>query len=491
MAGTRVLLKASVKTPTDNKTRAEAVLPGAPSQDFILTTPCRIVQVGKRVSMTAADLPGQTGGTFAWSSASANIRLVNATGPTLAVEGVALGAARDSETITVTRTGTDGATSTKTVLLTVAKVEFAEAAAQKNGYDNMDTPLALADHRISVKSGSDTTLKVTITGGAIGTDFDFVCDRAAATCAVDAAPASAQFDLTLRGKNVQKAATVLRAKVKCPGAAEFASINVHVYTEKVVTVVVAKVADSRSAGTALTYAAADFASHQVTANDKLKQAVVKYVIRNFETNAVVDIAYDTDSNGSLSFDINASGGAEFDAIKRRVPTVAGEYGVIIVKSLRSFYYLKNAAAIGDTTITVTGTNIFKSNLTLGTGAGSEVVTVTHNVANVGHLASPLTKAHAIGASVEFPAAGWSTTPIIIQEGTAALDVAKWTVLHEVGHKALELMDIVDQTDFMHFQQSWTDYRLRYCPRLSKYKAPETENQWEKIPRPRPAAAIPG
>jgi hypothetical protein len=480
----KVLLKGSVKSPIEQKKLAQAVLPGPPSEDFIVTAPCRILQVGGRVAITASDLPGHSGGTYAWSSTSAKIRLVNATGPALAVQAVALGSRRDSETITVTRTGTDGNTKTKTVLLTVAKLVFSEAATQKYGYDNMDTPLAPNDHRVCVMSAGETFVKVTISGGALGTDFDFACDHPA-FCTADAAPGAAVFDLRLHGANVVKEATALRAKVRCPGAAEFASIHVHVYIEKLVDVMVAKVADSTSAGTTLNFPTGDYASHQVLANGKLKQAVVTYAISNYLTNAVVDVRFDLDGNGCFSFDINGGGGPEFTAIKNKFPPVDGQYAVVIVKELKSFYYLKNAARIGDTTITVRGTNVFSGPLTVGLDALSEPVVVTHNVGNVGHLTTPLTKAHPIGTSVEFAAGGWSTTPIIIQEGHSSLSVAKWTVLHEVGHKALELMDIVDPTDFMHYMQSWTDYRLRYCPRTSKYEAPATENQWEKIPRARP------
>jgi hypothetical protein len=485
MAGPEVLLKGSVKSPIEQKKLAQATLPGKPSQDFIVTAPCRILQVGKRVGITASDLPGQSGGTYAWSSPSAKIRLVNATGPTLAVEGLALGSGRDSETITVTRTGTDGSTSTKTVLLTVAKLEFSEATTQNYGFDNMDTPLVPSDHHVCVKSAGETFVKVTISGGAIGTDFNFACDHAA-TCTADPGPGNAVFDLRLIGKSVAQAATKLRAKVRCPDAAEFASINVNVYAEKVVKVMVAKVADSTSAGTGLNYPTADYAGHQALANGKLKQAVVKYNIRNYLTNAVVDVHYDLDANGFFSFDINSNGGPELVALQNKFPPVAGEYAVVIVRKLKSFYYLKNAANIGDTTITVRGGDIFLNTVTIGVGAQSEQVTLTSRVANVGHFATPLTKNHAVGTGVEFPAGGWATTPILIQEGHSSLDVAKWTVLHEVGHKALKLMDIVDQTDFMHFMQSWTDYRLRYSPRLSKYTDPITENQWEKIPRALPS-----
>jgi hypothetical protein len=86
--------------------------------------------------------------------------------------------------------------------------------------------------------------------------------------------------------------------------------------------------------------------------------------------------------------------------------------------------------------------------------------------------------------LEFPAGGWGADPILIIEGATALSVVKWTILHEVGHRnpgGLNLLDVDDATDFMHWMQSWTDYRLRYCPRTKKHE-PGTENQWETIPR---------
>ena len=126
--------------------------------------------------------------------------------------------------------------------------------------------------------------------------------------------------------------------------------------------------------------------------------------------------------------------------------------------------------------------MFISDMPLGTGATQEVVDVISNAGPIAQLAAPLTFDHAAGKTLELPAAGWGNDPILIAERGAALDVAKWTILHEVGHTALDLMDIVDSTDFMHFDQSNTDYRLRYCPRQSQYSS-GTENQWKKIPRP--------
>lgn len=425
-----------------------------------------------------------------WTTTSTKIRLLNASNPLVTVEALANpSSARDAEVITVTRTGADGATSTKTVNVTVAKVTFSAAPTQSNGYDDFDTPGDPADDHVCVKSAASSLVKVKIEGGVVGTDFDFACEPSG-ICTPDAPDGTPTFDLRLNAQRRQKAQTALLAKVKCPSAAVFARLAVHVYTERVVRVLVAKVFDSTSPTSALANPGVDYAAHQTPANDKLKEAVVRYEIANFGTGAATDVAFDTDRNGAVSYDINAGGGADVTAITNAVPGGADQYRVIIVRRLKSFYYLSREAHVGDTTITVRGSNVFTANnMPLGTGAAQELISVVSNAGNVATLAAPLTKAHAVGEPLEFPAAGWSgslTKPIFIQEGSAAVDVAKWTVLHEVGHAALELADIVDPTDFMHFQQSWTDYRLRYCPRTLKYPkagGPTVENQWETIPRP--------
>ena len=436
--------------------------------------------------MSATDLPGESGGTYTWSTTSTKIRLVNTSGAILAVEALTTpSAARDSEIITVVRTAADGSTKTKNVLLTVAKVTFEPATTQLYGYDNFDTPLNLDDDHVSIKSAGETFIAVKIDGGALGSDFDFACDSAL-TCTVDPAAGSAAFDLHLRAKTWQKKSTVLSAKIKCPTAAVFAKITVHVYTEKVVRVVVAKVADNRSAGTALNFATADYAAHQTVANDKLKEAVVKYEITNSDAaNAVKNIAFDIDSSGALTFDINGGGGPGFELIKRAVTATTGQFRVVIVRKMRSFYYVDRAVRVGSTSISLRGTDVFKSMMRLGNGATQEIVEVTHNTGNIAHLAAPLAFNHPVGETMEFPAAAWSSDPIIIAEGNATLDVTKWTILHEVGHSALELQDIDDATDFMHHDQGNTDYRLRFCERNSHYTAGDKENQWEKIPRPLP------
>lgn len=485
MTKNTVLLGRSKKTSVENKARKVVSLPGRASRDFILNARCRILGINGRVSMSAADLPGDPGGTYAWTTTSAKIRLINTTSNTLVIEATGNpSAARDAESITVTRTATNGTTTVKSISVTVVKVVFGPAAAQLYGYDDFDTPRNLSDDHLSVKSNSDTFVSVTIEGGALGTDFNFETDDAG-VCTADPGPGAATFDLRIRAKSWQKKSTVLRAKVKCPSNEVFAEISVHVYTEKVVKVLVAKVADSNSAATTLNFPTADYAAHQTVANAKLKEAVVKYEISNFDPgNSVTNIPFDVDSDGAFSFDINAGGGMEFDLINRAVVvTDPDQVRVVIVRNMKSFYYVDRAVRRGATSISLRGRNVFKAIMKLGSGATMETVEVTGNSGNIAHLAAPLTFDHAVGEAMEFPAAGWSTDPILIAEGTAALSVTKWTVLHEVGHTALDLQDIIDVNSFMHFDQSNADNRLRYCPRDSQYTPGVKENQWDKIPRP--------
>lgn len=487
MGKQQVLLGSSTQTPVENKTRHVVVLPGQPSKDFIFTAKCRIMNVGGRITMSAIDIPGDSGGLYTWSTASDKIRLLNTTGNTLTIEALASpGSARDSETITVTRTGRDGGEKSKTVSLTVARVSFRSSSTQRYGYDDFDTSLIQTDDHVSVKSGGDTYVAVKIEGGAKGDDFDFVSDPAT-VCAIEPAPEAAEFNLHIQAKIWQKKAAVLRAKVKCPAATVFAEINVHVYTEKIVKVLVAKVANNAFAATALKYPTADYAAHEQLANDKLREGVVKFELKNFDSsNAITNVDFGKNVDGALIFDINASGGLEFDLIDRALTSSdSDQYRIAIVKNMKSYYYLDRPARKGDVSISVRGANIFKAKMVLGKGASMEIVEVVGNVGNVGNLARPLAFDHAIGEALEFEAAAWSSDPIIICEGNASLDETKWTILHEVGHSALELQDIVDPTNFMHFQQGNTDFRLRYCPRDSQYNSSVKENQWEKIPRPLP------
>jgi hypothetical protein len=454
--------------------------------DFVLDAPCRIVRCqGGQVSISAQELPGCSGGSFAWTSTSTKLRLLNATGSTLSVEALAdPSSARDAEVITCTRTGVGCTPVAKTVALTVARVRFSAAAAQRYGYDDFDTPANFDDDHLCVKKSDHTFVHVQIDGGALGTDFDFVCDPA--DTATPVAPGGqAAFDLRLNAGAHDKQDGTLHARVKCTSAESFAHLALHVYKERFVEVVVAKMHDSTSAGTALNYGNADYAAHTATINGKLKEAVVRFDITNYAAgNAQTDVRYDLDNNGVLSYDIASGGGRELTAIAGAMTGTGTKTRIAVVRDMKSFYYLANAARRGDRTVTVTAGSVFgypAGSFPLGTGAGAENVSVASSAGSVITLGGPLTKDHAAGESLEFPAGGWGSDPIIIIEGRVALDVVKWTIAHEAGHRALNLRDVVDRSDFMHWVQEWTDYRLRYCPRTKKHVA-GTENQWDTIPR---------
>ena len=62
--------------------------------------------------------------------------------------------------------------------------------------------------------------------------------------------------------------------------------------------------------------------------------------------------------------------------------------------------------------------------------------------------------------MEFPAAGWSSDPIIIIEGSASVNTLKWTIVHEVGHRNLNLRDVDDTTNVMHYMQGDDEYSLQ-------------------------------
>ena len=458
---------------------------------FGIEAPCKIIKVnGGKVQISAVDY--FSGGSFAWTTTSSKIKLINSNSSTVTVEGLATpSASRGAETITVTRTESGCPPVVKTVQVTVAKVTFSVSTNQRYGYDDFDTPTKPLDDHICIKKSDHTFLKVDIQGGALGTDFDFVCDDPS-VCTPVAPGAKASFDLRLNAGAKNKNATTLHANVKCPSVVSFSSIQVHVYKEKLVEVVVAKVYDSKSAATTLHRPTMNAAAHTATVNAKLKEAVVKFNISNYTpSNSVTDIEFDLDSNGALSYDINAGGGVELDKIKKAITGTGTKTRIAIIKKLKSYYYLSQAVAIGEKDLKVRGTSVFKygsfPNVPLGLGANMENVTVSSVSGNTITLASGVTKAHTVGTPIEFIAGGWASDPIVITEENAAdgsLIAEKlilWSIPHEVGHRKLELADIVDQTNFMHYNQSWTDYRLRYCPRTKRYTA-GTENQWEKIPR---------
>ena len=455
--------------------------------DFVLDAKCKIIKVGGQVTLSAKEIPGTPSGHYAWTSSSPHIKLVGDHSSTVTVQGRSAGGGRDSETITVVRSAPNCSPVTKMIQVTVAKVVFSKSAKppdQVYGYDDFDTPGHTDDDHISIKQLDHSFVKVDITGGAVGTDFDFVCDDAT-VCKTDPVPApgSASFELQLNAGDKTKSETKLKAKVKCPSKDTFAEISINVYKEVAVEVVVAKIHDSTVAATALRFGGEDYSTATALINPKAKEAVVKYTVTNYVAGGgQSDVRYDLDNNGFLSFDINSNGGAEMTAIQTAMTGTGTKIRIAIVRQMKSYYFLSTAAPVGARTLTVKGSNVFSfAGGPLGSGPTQENVSIASVSGNTITLSRPTTKAHGIGEGIEFPAAGWSSDPILIIEGASTPEIIKWTFFHETGHRKLTFADVVDTNSIMNFSQGWTDHRLRYCPRRKKYD-PGTENQWEKIPR---------
>ncbi len=490
--------------------------------DFQLNAPCRILSVSGSISIDASDFDGYTGGNFEWSTTSANISISTPTGNTVTITASNTpSSAKDVEIIKVKRTALDCAPIEKTISVTVAKVTFKKSSLNTYGYDDFDTATNFSDDHICLKKADATNIKVEIEGGLTGTDFNFTCDDTT-ICTTAAPPGSSSFDLQLNG-GLNAGDTVLTAKGNCSDAKIFAGIAVHVYNEAVVEVVVAKFSDSRNGG--MKYPTLDYAAFSATANDKLKEAVVKYNIHNFrDDNGVTPISFER-TDGLFSWDYGAGSSPDYVAVSNAMsgPNTAGRKRVAIVRQLIAYYRLSEAVKAGPpspswftkvlngiasifssapapvpapvTTLTFAASSTWFTvgqTYPLGTGTTQENITVLSKNANT-ITCAPTRFDHAIDERMYFPLGGCGADPIIIQEGGADDIETQWTIIHEVGHTNLHLADVEDTDNVMHHQQRATGFtggrRLRICPRTLKYpdiytaQHPDGKQiQWKDIPR---------
>lgn len=446
--------------------------------------PCQLLPVNGSVQLRATVLPEGSASHYLWTSTSSKIRIDRPDAETIMITALAeASSSLDAETLQVQCTSDGCSPVTANITLSVIKVTFSKSASQKYGYDNMDTAADTSDDHVSVKKLDDTVIHTLIEGGLNGLELDFVCEPENIAAPVEP-PASAEFDLTVNGENTDKGETLLTARLRCQCSDIICgSITINTYKEKPVEATVAKVHDSTVPATALRFPNLDVASTATLINTKYKAGVATMTLSDHSpTNGAVDVRYDLDGNGKLTYDIVNRGGAEFNAITTAV-AVAG-WRVVTVRDMVSVYFLAAAAAVGDTTITInTAGHFYRNNDTapLGTGATRENVTIQSFAGAVLTLAAPLTKVHASDEPLEFPAAGWSGNPVVIIEGAASEDELKWTIAHELGHSALRLADVTHTNSVMHFQQGAADHRLRYKP-LPKHYSTGEENQWETIPR---------
>lgn len=374
--------------------------------------------------------------------------------------------------------------------ITNVEVRFDKSPRQKWGYDDLDDVDA-EFHHLSVKKNDDTVALCKVGGPVVGAAgpkdvLFFVCEDTATADAPAPAKLEASFDLTVQGKDQDKKATFLRARINDRNGPICASLNVHVYKLKEVTVTVLKAHDSTSATTTLTRPKFDVEAAEIAINEWYKPAVVKIDLKDHSaTGDSVDINYDKNGNGKLDLE-PAGTSTEEQAIKDKF-NVAGQK-IVIVKDLAWIYLLKTAAAIDDTTITLkdaySGYMKFigvGNTYDLGAGAGKESIKVKSIAGQVITLDTKLTKAHPVTDGLIWPLSGLSGNPIFVAEQTKTESKQRETMGHENGHSQLDWLDLEASNDLMHYSSGRTDTKVRYKELPRKYDAGK-EIQWDKIAR---------
>lgn len=494
---------------------------------FHVEAPVRVLRLGgKDVQLVASDLKGFSGGVFTWKTTSPRLYLSGERGRSIRVSGKGgVSEGLDAEVVEVTRTAPDCAPVTRTVNLTVAKVTFSKSSLNKYGYDDMDGKprwLSAGDpfHYISIKEEDVSQVQVTIEGGLVGTDFEFACASSLPGQCIPAAPSgSAIFDLVLNAGRAQTA-QVLQARYRGGGDDVFGEIGVCVYPEKVLNVVVGKFENPlpfslpNPPGRRLLYPKRDFVGYAPKYNDGLRDAVVKFNVFDLFTDGSVATYHFSSGTGTFRFDINAGGGPDREGLLEIMmgrtrtaatltPNCASMVRVAIVPALYSYYKLAKAASKDQTEVWVVGADAFFNvgdKPPLGSGATKEDLKITgketwestgkdtwdeDDKGKCKLLCEPLENDHAVGQHIEFPAAAWSTDPIILVEGSEAQkDASMWAVPHEVSHREFKLWDIEDMDNIMNYALHGGSHHLRFNPRKLHYEQDQVQNQWQQIHYPK-------
>ncbi len=452
-----------------------------------VSNPPAVMPVTGRLQLKAVPSLGATG-TYQWSTTSAKITLTNANSQSVTVNaGPNFSAARDAEEIQLvfTPSGGGGPLPPVTHRLTVIKVTFSKSASQRYGYDNMDNAAGVK-HHVSVKRNDHTFVRVTIQGGATGEVLHFTPANNAIADATTPGPASAAFDLQVNGKAQDKAETDLHARCNDAAGPICATIAVNVYKEKAVRATVAKIYDSTVAATTLTRPNFDVAAAETVINEWYKPAVASIDLTDHSaTGGALDVRYDLNGNGRLELDPGGTSNEE-QAI-RDAFNPAGQK-VVIVKDLAWIFYLKNAAAAGDTTIDLRDAYADSmqfilpgSSYEVGAGATAERVTIASTAGTTVTLAAPLANDHAAGEGLLFPLSGLSGNPIFVAEQGKTEAKERETIGHECAHSLLSWDDLNAVLNLMHHSIGRTGTEIRFKPLPKRYEA-GNQNQWDTVSR---------
>jgi hypothetical protein len=448
------------------------------------SAPCTLVPVNGQIQLKG--VPSSGSGAYKWSTTSAKISLMNSTSDTVTVVGGATpSGGRDAETIKLVFTPSGAAAlAPVTITATTISAVFSASANQSYGFDDMDGAAGVANH-ISVKKNDSTKVHLTLNGGATDADVQFTSDDATVA---DAAPAGSgcDFEVTVNGKNQDKAETTLRVKCKCGAAPLLATILVDVYKQKEVSATIAKIYDSTVAATTLSRPNFDVKAAEAEINKWYKPAVAKITLTdNSSSGGATDVHFDLNGDGKL--DLEPGGTSAEQAAITAAFNPTGQK-VVIVKDLAWIYYLKTAAAKDDTTITLKDSYsgymkfiLVGWSYTVGAGASAETVQVKSIAGGTITLQSKLTNDHPVTDGLIFPLSGLSGNPILVAEQGKSEAGVRQTIGHEDGHSLMNWLDLESPKNLMHYAAGDTRTEIRYKSQPKKYDS-GNENQWDAVSR---------
>ncbi len=472
---------------------------------FTIPPPYRIFAEGGRSRPSAIMVKGGTlrlkavhndgaAGTWYWSTASPKLTLTNQTTVTVTITaGNRTSASAGAEVVRVSFTP-DGGLAQPSIPhnLSIIAVVFSPARLQRYGFDGMAansatgaTPAGQYPH-LSVKKNDQTSVLVTIQGGARANDVHFVSnDTSIAEPMISGTP-PAQFTLRVRGKAQDKAETFIKV---CAGSAtgpECGRLYVNVYKEKTCTAYVYKVQDSHSATSRLQFPNFDLEVAEAAINGYWKPSVGTATLEG--SAGATDVRYDLDQNGKLTLEPNQT-----TAEERKISTACNHAGqkIIVVKGLVRMAYLQTAAARGANSITlkpVYGGYVAEKmrvggtfNLCDAKGENGEEIEVSSVAGTTITLASALTRNHGTTHGILREILGLSGNPIFVAEAGLTERVIRETYGHELGHSIMGWLDLSAIKNLMYHSAGNTDTEIRYKPQAREFDA-GSENQWQTVRR---------
>lgn len=442
------------------------------------------------------------GGTWQWSSTSANLVLNDASKQTVQVQATDVASATPrAEILALTATPAGRQPIKLEHNIGVLSVVFSSDPAHNGGYDKYEviagldqngaatseTPTTKYDF-VSIERSKDGTVQFEIAGGT-EKDVFFTSDNEAVVKPKTEQASATTGTHTLTAGAKDKDETVVNARAVSKTGPIVAKLGVVVLKKLEYEAEFFRVKDSGSASAALTLAVTGVALESGI-KDYFKQGIATMAITGGA--AETDVAYDSGATSTKNDALDLEPGttsAEEQIIKAQCPST--KQRVVQVHELRwSFYFAADAAAgtkririknYGATNLGYIGNNTY----TIADTAGhSEQVTVTARDRNTGwlDLQANLGSDYKVAdkAALIWPLGGLGGEPVLVSDKSSAANLCNY-VAHELSHayKIARLLDVCELNNLMH-GGSATGQLLRHRPLKLYYDTANTEEQWKTM-----------